>query len=150
MEIQSNLEDIKEAKNDSELTDLYFDARKKLEELKFQLREAYDGQADTTSFLASIQKVSDWQKSLPPTEGPPVQSSCYGSLPASPTSPCLDPNESHFNSINIPRDKTQEIDSKNSGMNCFGISNKPFNPLMRIVFCSDACGYSHIIFLILD
>ena len=111
MEIQSNLEDIKEAKNDSELTDLYFDARKKLEELKLQLREADDGQADTTSFLASIQKVSDWQKSLPPTEGPPVQSSCYGSLPASPTSPCLDPNESHFNSINIPRDKTQEIDS---------------------------------------
>ena len=54
-------------------------------------------ESETPSFLASIQKVSDWQKSLPPPSKNPQISSCYGSgsLPTSPTSPDQ-MNGSHF------------------------------------------------------
>ena len=124
MEAGQKLEDLveeHESDRNPELAGLYLEARRKLEELKRQLRDQDkkdEGQIaggsndlklpavevegltnsriswtniitpderETPSFIASIRKVSDWQASIPTAPAP--LSSCYGSLPASPTSP---------------------------------------------------------------
>ena len=105
---------------DSETFDLYRDAKEKLEELKLKLQAGLE--PESSYFQASIQKVSDWQRSLPtpqhvtcpaahcrattPTSQQQLHSSCYGSLPPSPSSPA-DLHESNFNSINNNASKTE-------------------------------------------